>query len=100
MPARNYKIRLFRTVCYKTELGYHFLQGKRNCKKKKKFSNTNFRLFESVNGTRNNGQGGTLLTQSSTARDPFHQSYMALDARRCETEKYAPTPHLFELLLV
>ena len=97
MPARNYKIRLFRTVCYKTELGYHFLQGNFKCKKKKKkFSNTNFRLFESVNGTRNNGQGGTLLTQSSTARDPFHHSYTALDARRCETEKYAPTPHLFE----
>ena len=98
MPARNYKIRLFRTVCYKTELGYHFLQGKRKYIyiKKKKFSDTNFRLFESVNGTRNNGQGGTLLTQSSTARYPFHHSYMALDTRRCETEKYAPTPHLFE----
>lgn len=52
VPARNYKIRPFRTVCYNTELGYRSLQGKRKCKKKKKkISDTNFQLFESVDGT-------------------------------------------------
>ena len=63
MPARNYKITPFRTVCYDTELGYRSLQAKRKCKNKKqkqKISDTNFQLFESVKGTRNNGQGGTF----------------------------------------
>ena len=51
MAARNYKIRPFRTVYYNTELGYRSLQGKCKCKKKKKkIGDTNFQLFESVNG--------------------------------------------------
>ena len=81
MPARNYKIRPFRTVCYNTELGYRSLQGKRKCKKKKKNQWYKFSVIWICRW--NNGQGGTLLTQFSTARDPFHHSYIALDTRRC-----------------
>ena len=91
MAARNYKIRPFRTVYNNTELGYRSLQGKRKCKKKKKKEKKSvIQIFSYLNlsmerGTM--GQGGTLLTQSSTAKDPFRHSYIALDTRRCEKEK-------------
>lgn len=68
MPARNYKIRLFRTVCYKTELGYHFLQGKRKCKKKKK--NSVIQIFGYLNLSM---ERGTMAKEAPFSHSPALQ---------------------------
>ena len=67
MPARNYKIRLFRTVCYKTELGYHFLQGKRKCKKKK---NSVIQIFGYLNLSM---ERGTMAKEAPFSHSPALQ---------------------------